>query len=417
MFFEQGLEVDCLLNPITNENETGADLRENRTREFDALRDSRRAASRAEQEAVLDPEQTRHALAQWQEIERLALEILDSQSKDLEVACYLTEALTRLHGVCGLHHGCNLLHQLVQRYWNSLYPSPDEDGTETRIKPLLSLFGGDTKGTLPRLIKELPIVPDGAGNDAVDTFLWLHYDTAVQASRIEDPSKKAQRIQSLGYSLEDIQRAVDRAPAAFYLEQVDHAGATKKILIELLNELQSIQQTDEQLPLPIIHDVREFVEDQFLTCINHLAEHKLATAKTIVAPADTTKQDAPASVPDGDHVPQASHATTPSSAGSLTNRAQALSQIKEIACFFRETEPHTPIADALERVARWGNMPLHELMRELLPSGQARQYYGQLTGINLDGASTSAQTNAESDTSQAPDTADEFSKPSSPEGW
>ena len=41
--------------------------------------------------------------------------------------------------------------------------------------------------------------------------------------------------------------------------------------------------------------------------------------------------------------------------------------LQEIAEYFRRTEPHSPLAYALEQAVRWGRTPLPKLLEELIP--------------------------------------------------
>src|SRR5690606_36125447 len=45
--------------------------------------------------------------------------------------------------------------------------------------------------------------------------------------------------------------------------------------------------------------------------------------------------------------------------GPIRTRQQALAQLREVADFFRRTEPHSPVAYLAARAAKWGEMPLH----------------------------------------------------------
>jgi type VI secretion system protein ImpA len=56
----------------------------------------------------------------------------------------------------------------------------------------------------------------------------------------------------------------------------------------------------------------------------------------------------------------------------------------EISAYFRKTEPHSPISYILERAVKWGDMPLDDLIKELIPDSSARGLYGSLTGIKTD---------------------------------
>ncbi|MNH43305.1 hypothetical protein D3C79_1051750 [compost metagenome] len=41
-------------------------------------------------------------------------------------------------------------------------------------------------------------------------------------------------------------------------------------------------------------------------------------------------------------------------------------QLKEIAAFFRHSEPHSPVAYLLERAVTWADMPLDQWLTEII---------------------------------------------------
>ena len=60
----------------------------------------------------------------WKKVQRLSEEILDKEGKDILVACYLSVALTRNAGAPGFLAGLLVLNDLVEGYWESLFPPP-----------------------------------------------------------------------------------------------------------------------------------------------------------------------------------------------------------------------------------------------------------------------------------------------------
>jgi type VI secretion system protein ImpA len=52
--------------------------------------------------------------------------------------------------------------------------------------------------------------------------------------------------------------------------------------------------------------------------------------------------------------------------GPLQNRSLALQQLRQVADFFRRTEPHSPVAYLADRAAHWGDMPLHVWLRAVI---------------------------------------------------
>jgi type VI secretion system protein ImpA len=72
--------------------------------------------------------------------------------------------------------------------------------------------------------------------------------------------------------------------------------------------------------------------------------------------------------------------------GPISGREDALKRLQEIAQYFRQYEPHTPLASSIDRVVSWGRMSVAELVMELVPDTTARAIYTQLTGVKLDGS-------------------------------
>jgi type VI secretion system protein ImpA len=69
------------------------------------------------------------------------------------------------------------------------------------------------------------------------------------------------------------------------------------------------------------------------------------------------------------------------SGGPVTSRAQALQQLREVAGFFRRTEPHSPVAYLADKAARWGDMPLHAWLRAVLKDGGTLAQLEEILGV------------------------------------
>ena len=85
----------------------------------------------------------------WELIAAEGPALIAKTAKDLEVASWLSEALLRRHQLAGLRDGLKLLGGLVERYWDGVYPLPDEDGLETPPDPgrRLDRRGGGGRST------------------------------------------------------------------------------------------------------------------------------------------------------------------------------------------------------------------------------------------------------------------------------
>jgi type VI secretion system protein ImpA len=68
--------------------------------------------------------------------------------------------------------------------------------------------------------------------------------------------------------------------------------------------------------------------------------------------------------------------------GPIKSRSQALAMLDAVAVFFKTHDPHSFVAYGAAEVARWGRMPLHELLGDLL-QGQdgAREVLSRRLGV------------------------------------
>src|SRR5271165_4118903 len=126
------LDFAKLAAPISAEKPTGEDPRKDitPTSPYQQIREARNEARAAERQgagdAAADP------LPAWKRVRQLGEKALMEQAKDLQITAYLIEALVRLEGFVGLRDGFRLARELTEKYWDGLYPLPDEEGLENR---------------------------------------------------------------------------------------------------------------------------------------------------------------------------------------------------------------------------------------------------------------------------------------------
>lgn len=63
----------------------------------------------------------------WQHVLKLAT-TLSAETKDLRVMLWMTRALTRMHGLYGLHHGLQCINTVCELFWQQLHPQLEIDG-------------------------------------------------------------------------------------------------------------------------------------------------------------------------------------------------------------------------------------------------------------------------------------------------
>jgi type VI secretion system protein VasJ len=96
--------------PIEEDNPVGRDMRYDP--QFEVLQD--------EIEKLSSP--TASGQVDWGKIVEGAAKILSESSKDLTVASYLAVGLVRMHKIEGLGQGLQILSDMLESYWDKLYP-------------------------------------------------------------------------------------------------------------------------------------------------------------------------------------------------------------------------------------------------------------------------------------------------------
>src|SRR6476620_8389874 len=119
-----------LLAPIPGDNPSGKDLR------YDPRYDKVKEARREDLDLPAGGLATERKVADWPQVVKLATELLSKETKDLQLAAWLTEALLKRDGAPGLTTGLALLKGLLEQFWETLYPELDEDDPELRTGPL-----------------------------------------------------------------------------------------------------------------------------------------------------------------------------------------------------------------------------------------------------------------------------------------
>jgi len=324
------LDFPRLLAPIPGSNPAGKDLRKDFSPKAirGEIKDARDKASRAERALLYKGGVDDHGdpvpPPDWRPVLQLAPKALAEQSKDLELVALLTEALARKHGFAGLRDGFRLARELAEKFWDSLYPTPDEDGVRTRIHPLVNLNGEEGQGLLVEPIRRIPVSAEG-GLGKVDV---AHY-----RNLLEDINQSWEEFEKLGQVLEGLcNKDGGGEPVVF------PTSAIRK-------ELDACRHTVAKMAGPI--------------------------------PGSGAKGGPPALDEGGKPMASGSAAAE----GAVGTREQAFDTLLRVAEFFKRTEPHSPISYALEQAVRWGKMPLPQLLDELIPEEPVRQQLFKLIGI------------------------------------
>lgn len=366
------LDFERLLAPIPGDNPTGFDVRENRS--FDSLytqfRDTAASSRKAELEAgdTLDDlgQKRKPAPPEWGKVLDLGIRILSEQSKDLEVAILLAEPLVRRFGFAGLRDGFRLVRELVERYWEGLFPPLDSpDGVLERVDALGRLNESSSRGNLVTPILRVPLT---AGKSC-GPYSLLDYRQAAAIEAITDPDKRARRLEEGGASLDQFHKAVAETPPEHFqqlLEDITQCADELARLSLVLDERCGSANA------PAVGEIREAID----ACRRKVEEYVTPVAAT--EPAAPGEMGAAVGTDGG--VPGAG------GLGAVRNREEAFQVLLRIADFFRRTEPQSPISFFLEETVRLGRMSLPELFQELTADPTTLSWWQRLLRVSGGGS-------------------------------
>lgn len=355
------LDVDDLVQPLDGERPTGEDLRHDPspTSIYYQVKDARSTARATERQNLMNGDDAEPV--DWKPIIQLAPSVLSERSKDLEISAYLLEALVRENGFAGLRDGFSLVRELVTRYGEELYPAPDEDGIETLVAPLTGLNGEDGDGTLIQPIHGVPITD----MTSVGAFSTADHEQALEIERLT-PEQRDRRVAHGGVTLSEFTTAVAESTPEFYRNLLDDVEGCLDEYTQLVTALDA---TYGQFSPPT-SNVRHALEEVRDT-IKSVAGDKIAVVEEAADDADEE------TAADGNG---AAAAAAPKK-DTIETREDAFRQILKVADFFRRTEPHSPLSYALERIVRWGRLPLPDLMKELITDNSSVVQMFNLVGI------------------------------------
>src|SRR4051812_14726176 len=141
---------DDLLTPVPGANPSGVDLR------YDPKTEAIKEARREDLDVAQGEWKTALKAADYPQVIKLAGDLLATRGKDLWIAVWLADAYIRREGFAIIPPSFEFLAQLLEQFWDTLYPEIEDGDLELRVAPL------DWLGTkLEQPLSFLPITSNG----------------------------------------------------------------------------------------------------------------------------------------------------------------------------------------------------------------------------------------------------------------
>lgn len=373
------IELEELLQPISEENPSGESLR------YSGIYDEIAEARRADKDVPMGDWQYELKTADYRRVIELATDALKNKTKDLQIAAWFSESLTKQFGFAGLRDSLKLVAGLQENFWETLFPEIDEGDMEGRANAIEWL---DRETSM--MIKRAPIT---AGEilsfydfeesklfDIPDNTDTLDSNDQERYSELRQQAETENRITGARW-----RKAKSQTRRAFCEE-------TAFIVDECWTEFENLNRVMEEKfdpkQLPGLNNLKKTLDDIKTQVKKLLDEKRVEEPDAADEFSDESNEDFSAQENHSEDGTPAVRAGK----GAISSRQDALKRLTEVAEYFRRTEPHSPVSYLVSRAVKWGNMPLEQWLQDVIKDdsviGQLRDTLGFESGQD-DGYSSS----------------------------
>lgn len=220
------IDVDALLAPMDGETPAGEDLR------YSQVYEDIKEARRADEALAMGDWQRELKTADWGKVITLSTQALESDTKDLQIAAWLCEALVMAGGFGPLSKGITVLSGLLEQFWDTVYPLIEGDDIEYRIAPLEFVNDKLTTG-----IKSVPLTDSGCSWYTWQESREVGYEADTKNKYGDlDEQKKHRRDELIAegkMTSEAFDAAAAQTPQAFRKELLEGLAACREAFMVL----------------------------------------------------------------------------------------------------------------------------------------------------------------------------------------
>ena len=325
------IDIEKLLSPISPDKPTGIYLRYET--EYDQISDAMSGEDPNLARGIWKRPLKKY---EWVKAKELCINALTNKTKDLQLACWLTESIMHTNGFCGLADGLKLVNGLSKKFWNEIHPLPHEEDIETRLAPYDWL---DEKFYVQ--IKLIPIAKAEVIADGYTFYTWER-----------DVKKIHEEHEDEAQALEPYFSALVTSTENFHLE-LDQCIDDSLQTIKELREYLTSKVSNEAPAFSQLIQTLEDIKDLNRTAINYFASRK-KTEK----PEENTKE----SFETEEKKMRGAAAKFDFTKEELTNVDEAYESLDKISDYLIENEPEYPTGYMVKQAISFRYMDLKEFL-------------------------------------------------------
>ncbi|QCE35305.1 hypothetical protein FAI40_08180 [Acetobacteraceae bacterium] len=312
---------------------------------FTKLKDLRYEAREKERKIDNNPDLVPQTPEEWAQIKELALEIILSQSRDVEVASWLIEACARLDFLRGIIFSVPIMIEILKGFWDRSYPEFDVQDPEERFFSISALSGEGRDGTIIQPLRSLPFLKMDEGEP-------LPFWKFVRSQEISLAKGQGNSVSSMIENLPEFSTLENMAYAS--QDAMKNLSSECRLACEAWKGLEAVIDDKcafyEIVP-PSLRRVRELLEEIQLVSDRYVPLSEI--------------------VPEGE---EKSELSQRKAGRDLPHwgREEILGEILRLAEEFRRREPQSPLSYAIENSVQQARLGLPDLLKNVIQDENVR---------------------------------------------
>jgi type VI secretion system protein ImpA len=363
-------DLETLLKPISDDTSVGQDLRyvlfdqKKGIYWHDRIREAHRENLYEDVPKLPD----------WPVVIELSTQALTTLTKDLQIAAWLSDAFVKHNGhdrLAGLRDSLKLMRGLIEDYWEEVFPEIDPEGDDGHFKARANIMAS-FDARIGIAIKSIPLTDSkyGLKYSFMDWEAAKSFVAPDKNGSDSYDSNGSEQVEEQGkITIEDWDKAINGTPYQFFKGRLE-------LLHECSQELTALGDAIDlrfEREAPGLKELQRSLEDM-TSLMKRLERENRPPEVAAEIEGSLTTEDS--DLPNG----KAAGFGLPASSGSIRSRNEALRRLADIAEYFRQTEPHSPVSYLVQRAIKWGNMPLdvwlEDVVKEMSVLGQLRETLG-----------------------------------------
>ena len=309
----------------------------------------------------------------WKRVTEIAGDLLEKETKDLEICIFLIQGWTSLYGMRGLRCGLLLMYKLTEKYWDTLWPKFESSDSDARISPYKWLV---TKG--PDFFKDKIV------------FLPRNEQREWSLTYLDNLLEKNSGSKSITLSNDQESKIIKKSFSEFhlskedtnYLNELESNALEAKTIIEKLDLYLEKKLGNESISFSkitlFIEEIISFKKEVLRAKNIKNNEMKKDNPKVSRTSSNINNQEDTNKI-ENEKLEESIRLEAEENKLSSSHKEDLRNQIYESIGVLSEKlkaiEPHSPSSYVLRRVSMWGNMTLEELIDDI------GKFDGTLKGI------------------------------------